>query len=111
MTPEETIQFTLNKFGFEEVTKMDMDHEMLAKGINRLEDRIAKLEHANRSDGPSKRLGMRHLLWSSFETSLLEDDIDKLIEKRAREFGRSTNAVTWKMWHLLSGKRVLPQEP
>jgi hypothetical protein len=104
MTPEETVQFTLNKFGFEEVTK-PMDEESTFRAINRLEKRVSNLEHQQqpKPNGRAK--------WSDFETTILLEDIRKVISHRSFEFGRSRNSLVWKMWHLLGVERELPQEP
>jgi hypothetical protein len=49
--------------------------------------------------------------WLGFESSVLDDDVEQLISKRMVQFGRSRNSMIWKMWHLISQKRDLPQEP
>jgi hypothetical protein len=44
--------------------------------------------------------------WSSFETDLVRCDLEAIIDRRTRQFGRSPNSLVWKMWRELDKMRV-----
>ncbi len=43
--------------------------------------------------------------WSEFELNLIRDDLTQIITRRSHEFGRSTNSITWKLWHELDKRK------
>lgn len=72
----------------------------LEERVKRIERKLFGVEEYTSSQLPLRKE------WTSFETDLLEEDLNTILLNRTLQFGRSRNSLVWKMCRILQAWRI-----